>query len=56
MIVGAIGLLWGGISLLSGFLGAQTQFLLGSALGVLLLWPWTEITAIVIAGFLMVTG
>jgi hypothetical protein len=56
LILGLIGLLWGGISLLRGSLGVPVLPLVEGAFRALLITPWTEITVLAVASFLLVAG
>lgn len=56
LIVGAIGTLWGGISLLRSAYGASREALLGSLLSPLQILPWTQIAAIGCSLFFLIAG
>jgi hypothetical protein len=56
LIAGIIGLLWGGISLLRGLLGVPGLPQMESPFRALLITPWTQITALAGASFLLVVG
>ena len=56
LIVGVIGLLWTGVSLLRGSLGASTLPLLGGASSPFLIAPWFQIAVAGYASFFLATG
>ena len=56
LIVGASGLLWGGVSLLRGAYGARAAALLGGVFGALLIFPWAQIATIGCAIFFLIAG